>query len=59
MDTSNQILVLPLMPVGPEDVSKICVGTLLQYTIGYLRLMKDFFGVTFRMQANPATNTVH
>lgn len=58
VDSANQSIALLLMALGPEDVSKLRVGTLSQYTIQSLRLIKKFLGVTFRIQADPTTKTV-
>ena len=58
VDTSNQSLVLLLMVLGPEDVSKIRLGKLSSYTIVFLRQLRDFFGVTFKIVPDPVTKTV-
>lgn len=54
VDTTSQWLNLLLMILAPEDVSKIRVGELSAFTIQYLRDIKTFFGVSFKMQ--PDTN---
>lgn len=46
---------LLLMVLGPEDVSKIRLGKLSAYTMECLRLLRDFFGVTFKIRAEPET----
>ncbi len=52
-DSSNQPLALVLMALGPEDVSRLRLGTLTEHSIGLLRLLRDFFGVTFQIDSEP------
>lgn len=49
VDTANQSLALLLMALGPTDISKYQLGTLTPYTIEFLRHLRDFFGVTFKI----------
>ncbi|KAG9413888.1 rRNA-processing endoribonuclease [Aphanomyces cochlioides] len=58
VDTSNQCLALLLMTLSPEDVSKVRFGKLTPYSIQYLRHLRDFFGVTFKIKADNDTKTV-
>uniref|UniRef100_K3WKI0 18S rRNA biogenesis protein RCL1 n=1 Tax=Globisporangium ultimum (strain ATCC 200006 / CBS 805.95 / DAOM BR144) TaxID=431595 RepID=K3WKI0_GLOUD len=58
VDTTNQALVLLYMALSPEDVSKVRFGKLTPYTIQYLRHLRDFFGITFKIKPDPATKTV-
>lgn len=58
VDTSLQSLALLLMVLCPEDVSKIRIGKLSQYTIQYIRHLKDFFGITFKIKEDENTNTL-
>ena len=58
VDSSNQSLMLLLMASGPEDVSRIRLGKLTNYTIEFLRHIKIFFGVTFNIEPEPETKTV-
>jgi len=58
VDTGVQSLALLLMCLGPEDVARIRVGTLSQYTIGSLRLFKVAFGVEFKVKADHESKTV-
>ena len=51
LDAANQPLALTLMALGPEDVSRVRVGTLTPFSIEVLRLLRDFFGVTFQIDA--------
>ncbi|OQR67702.1 RNA 3'-terminal phosphate cyclase protein-like [Tropilaelaps mercedesae] len=48
-DTANQSLALLLMALGPTDVSKYQLGPLTPYTIQFLRHLRDFFGITFKI----------
>lgn len=58
IDTGAQSLALLFMCLGPEDVSRIRVGTLSQYTIVSLRLFKKAFDVEFKVRADEETRTV-
>jgi RNA 3'-terminal phosphate cyclase-like protein len=58
IDTGAQSLALLLMCLGPEDVSRIRVGTLSQYTIVSLRLFKKAFHVEFKVRADEENKTV-
>ncbi|KAL1929949.1 hypothetical protein VTP01DRAFT_1103 [Rhizomucor pusillus] len=55
VDTSSQWLNLLLMVLSPEDVSKIRLGQLSPFTIQYLRDLKSFFGVSYKIK--PDGNT--
>ncbi|KAB7496092.1 putative RNA 3'-terminal phosphate cyclase-like protein [Armadillidium nasatum] len=37
------------MVLGPKDVSKVVLGILTPYTINFLKHIKDFFGVSFKI----------
>jgi RNA 3'-terminal phosphate cyclase-like protein len=58
VDTANQSFFLLLMVLGPEDVSKIRLGKLSPYTIEYLRHIKQFFGVSFKIVPDSETKTI-
>ena len=58
VDSSHQCLVLQLMVLGPEDVSKVSFGALTDQAIKTLRLLKDAFGVVFKIKEDESTNTV-
>jgi RNA 3'-terminal phosphate cyclase-like protein len=58
IDTGMQSLALLWMLLTPEDVSRIRLGTLSQYTIESLRLFKNVFGVEFKVKADQDTKTV-
>jgi hypothetical protein len=49
IDTSCQPLVLTLMALGPEDVSRLRIGQLGGAGVETLRLLKEFFGITFKL----------
>lgn len=53
-----QCLALVLMALTPEDVSTMRFGMLTQSAIGVLRLLRDFFGLTFKLDADGADRTV-
>lgn len=58
VDTGAQSFALLLMCLGPEDVSRVRIGNLSQYTIASLRLFKEAFGVEFKIKADSETKTV-
>jgi RNA 3'-terminal phosphate cyclase-like protein len=58
VDTPHQSLMFLLMALGPEDVSKIRVGKLSPYSVEFLRNLKQFFGVTFKIEPDPESKTV-
>lgn len=51
VDSRHQSVVLLYMILGQRDVSKILTGPLTPYTIQFLRHLKEFFGVMFKIQA--------
>ena len=58
IDTASQSLAFLWMVLTPEDVSRIRVGTLSQYSIETLRLIKEAFGVEFKVTPDMETKTV-
>ncbi|CAM9242004.1 unnamed protein product [Ascophyllum nodosum] len=58
VDSSHQSLAMLLMVLCPEDVSRLRIGKLTQYSITYLRHLRDFFGAYFRLKPDPLTSTV-
>lgn len=50
VDSSHQSLVLQLMIMGPEDVCKVRMGDLTEQAIESLRLIRDAFGVMFKIK---------
>lgn len=49
-DTLGQPLVLLFMALAPKDISKFVCGPLTPYTMHFLRHMRDFFQVTFKIE---------
>ena len=58
LDTSCQSLALLWMCLTPEDVSRIRLGTLSQYTVETLRLLKLALDVEFKLTAEMDSKTV-
>ena len=58
IDSVGQPLVLLLMALGPEDVSRLRVGQLSLHAIQTLRLIREALGVTFKIRADTETGTV-
>ncbi|KNC54939.1 18S rRNA biogenesis protein RCL1 [Thecamonas trahens ATCC 50062] len=56
--TVMQPLVLMYMAFSSEDVSAVRFGTLSKYAISVLRLIRDFVGVVFKIEADRTTETV-
>eukprot|EP00045_Choanoeca_perplexa_P005772 m.48384 g.48384 ORF g.48384 m.48384 type:complete len:360 (-) comp13285_c0_seq3:72-1151(-) len=56
-DTQSQTLCFLFMTLGPEDVSKVRIGKLSPFSIQFLRDLKQFFNVTFKLKADPETTT--
>ncbi|KAJ2494049.1 hypothetical protein IWW37_000127 [Coemansia sp. RSA 2050] len=57
-DSSHQWLALLLMVLGPEHASKTRIGKLTPFTIQYLRDIKEFFNIAFKIRPDPEDNTV-
>ncbi|KAJ2422386.1 hypothetical protein GGF41_003522 [Coemansia sp. RSA 2531] len=57
-DSSHQWLALLLMVLGPEHASKTRIGKLTPFTIQYLRDIKEFFNIAFKIKPDPESNTV-
>jgi RNA 3'-terminal phosphate cyclase-like protein len=53
IDSTHQSLCLTMMALTPEDVSRVKLGPLTPHTIETLRLIRDFFGVTFKLTQHP------
>ena len=47
-----------MMVLGPEDVSRVRVGPLTPFSAQYLRHLKDFFGVMFRIVRDSEGSTL-
>ncbi|KAI1239984.1 hypothetical protein IHE44_0011425 [Lamprotornis superbus] len=50
VDSTNQSLALLLMTLGQRDVSKILLGPLSPYTIEFLRHLRSFFQIMFKIE---------
>ena len=49
-DSTFQWLICLFMALGQKNVSKFLSGPLSQYTISFLQLLREFFGVTFKLE---------
>jgi len=58
VDSGNQSIVLLFMVLCPETISKVRLGKLSPYGIETLRHIKEFFGVTFKVETDMETKTV-
>ncbi|CAO3642533.1 unnamed protein product [Cunninghamella blakesleeana] len=58
VDSTSQWLNLLLMVLATEDVGKIRIGQLTPFTVQFLRDLKSFFGVSFKIQPDENTNTI-
>lgn len=50
VDSTNQSLALLYMTLGQQDVSKTLLGALSPYTIEFLRHIRDFFQIMFKIE---------
>nr|XP_023025774.1 probable RNA 3'-terminal phosphate cyclase-like protein [Leptinotarsa decemlineata] len=50
INSISQSLAILFMALGDKDVSKIVTGPLTEYSIWFLRHLKDFFGVTLKIE---------
>ncbi|XP_069620344.1 RNA 3'-terminal phosphate cyclase-like protein [Ranitomeya imitator] len=51
VDSVNQSLVLLLMTLGQQDVSKVLLGPLSPYTIEFLRHLRSYFQIMFKIES--------
>jgi RNA 3'-terminal phosphate cyclase-like protein len=58
VDAANQPTALLLMSLGPEDVSQVRLGPLTPFAMDTLRLIHDFFGVAFHIEADPTGDSL-
>ncbi|KAG2374880.1 hypothetical protein C9374_010254 [Naegleria lovaniensis] len=58
VDSINQFFIFYLMSLTSEDVSKIRIGKLNPYAIAYLRHIRDFLGVVFKISPEHDSRTV-
>jgi len=56
VDTSNQSLILTLMALTERKVNYLTVGRISTYTIENLRIIREFFGVAFKIQPQEQDN---
>ncbi|EEZ99757.1 probable RNA 3'-terminal phosphate cyclase-like protein [Tribolium castaneum] len=49
-DSTCQSVAILCMALGQQDVSKFVTGPLTENAIGFLRHLKEFFGVTFKLE---------
>ncbi|XP_053684175.1 probable RNA 3'-terminal phosphate cyclase-like protein [Sabethes cyaneus] len=50
VDSTFQWMAALFMALGQKDVSKFLVGPLSQYTIYFLQHLREFFGITFKLE---------
>ncbi len=50
VDSTSQHLALLLAALGPKDVARVVTGPLTDYTINFLKHLKDFFEVVFKFE---------
>ncbi|XP_055606727.1 probable RNA 3'-terminal phosphate cyclase-like protein [Uranotaenia lowii] len=50
VDSSFQWMVALFMALGQKDVSKFLIGPLSQYSIHFLQHLREFFGITFKLE---------
>jgi len=59
IDAVHQPLVLTLMSLGPEDVSRVRLGTeLTAAAVAALRLLHEIFGVAFQIETDPTDGSL-
>ena len=57
-DSTHQPLVLLLMAIGPDMITKARLGPLSTRAVETLRIIKAVLGVTFNLEEQAATGTV-
>ncbi|CAH1179466.1 unnamed protein product [Phaedon cochleariae] len=50
IDSTSQSVAILCMALGDKDVSKVVMGPLSDYSIWFLRHLREFFGITFKIQ---------
>lgn len=53
VSSSDQSLACLFMALGQQDISKLLIGPLSPYTIQFLRHLKDFFQIMFKLDIQP------
>lgn len=51
-DSTFQWILFLYMALGAKSVSKVTTGPLSQYSIKFLQLLREFFGVSFKLDAS-------
>ncbi|XP_070564203.1 RNA 3'-terminal phosphate cyclase-like protein [Ptychodera flava] len=54
VDSRHQSLAVLMMALGEKDVSKLLTGPLSPYTVQFLRHLRDFFQVMFKIETKSA-----
>lgn len=49
-DSTSQAVAILFMALGQKDVSKIVLGPLSEYSVAFLQHLRDFFGITFKLE---------
>jgi len=58
VDRMNQWIVLLFMALSSQDVSKVRLGKLTPYSMEWLRTIREFFGVVFKITPDYETRTL-
>ena len=58
IDTPTQTIFLLYMALTPSDASRVRLGKLNSYSINFIRLLKDFFGLVFKVEEDPESGVV-
>lgn len=58
VDSCVQSVILLLMVLTPEDVSRVRLGRLSPFTMDVLRTIKEFFGTVFKLREDNDSNSV-
>lgn len=55
-DPAGQSIAALCMALSQKDVSQIVVGPLSEYTMAFLRHLRDYFGITFNLEHHDLEN---
>lgn len=50
VDSAAQALAILCMALGQKDVTKLVTGSLSDYSISFLQHLREFFGITFKLE---------
>lgn len=50
MDPAAQSIAALFMALSQKDVSQLVIGPLSEYTITFLQHLREFFGITFKLE---------